>query len=246
MIPSWILERPSAVRALARSPSRPRSGGSRRAWRGSSSGVRTGGDGALLRYARKFDGLALPLEVTPAEIEARGASRRAGRPRAIRVAARHIRRVARRQVPRGWTVSPVAGVRDRAARHAARPGRLLRARRPLSAALVAADDGHSGARRRCPRGGRGLPEAGPGGAAARRSRRASTRLFGSAARTRSPRSPTAPRRSRGWTRSSGRATRTWPRPRRWWPATARSTSSPARARSRSCRRTAARSGSPPT
>ena len=29
----------------------------------------------------------------------------------IRLAARHIRRVARKQIPRGWTVSPVAGVR---------------------------------------------------------------------------------------------------------------------------------------
>ena len=73
--------------------------------------VRQGGDTALLAFARKFDQLAGPLEVAPAEIE-RGARET---PRevleAIRLAARHIRRVARKQIPRAWTVSPVPGVR---------------------------------------------------------------------------------------------------------------------------------------
>jgi len=73
--------------------------------------VREGGDAALLAFARKFDRLAGPIEVGAAEIE-RGARETPREVRdAIRLAARHIRRVARRQVPRPWTVSPVEGVR---------------------------------------------------------------------------------------------------------------------------------------
>ena len=82
-----------------------------------------------------------------------------------------------RQVPRGWTMSPVAGRDDRAARAAARPRRLLRPGGPLSAALVAADDGDPGARRRRPRSHRRLPAAGSPSCCARRAKRASTRLF---------------------------------------------------------------------
>jgi histidinol dehydrogenase len=73
--------------------------------------VRSGGDRALLSYARRFDGLRGPLEVSPAEIE-EGASRVSREVRkAISAAARHIRSVARRQRPPRWSVNIVPGVR---------------------------------------------------------------------------------------------------------------------------------------
>ena len=81
--------------------------------------------------------------------------------RAIAAAARNIRHVARRQVPRGWTTRPVAGVTIEQRVDAARARRLLRAGRTLSAALVAPDDGDPRAGRRRARDHRGLPEAGP-------------------------------------------------------------------------------------
>ena len=73
-------------------------------------GVRRGGDTALLGYARQFDGLALPVEVTRAEMQDAAAALPADVRAAIRTAARHIRHVARRQVPRAWRTTPVAGV----------------------------------------------------------------------------------------------------------------------------------------
>src|SRR6476620_9880220 len=73
--------------------------------------VRREGEPALLAFARRFDGLTAALEIEPTEIDAgvRATSRDVRD--AIRLAARHIRRVARRQVPRGWTVAPTSGVR---------------------------------------------------------------------------------------------------------------------------------------
>ena len=73
--------------------------------------VARSGDRALLAYARTLDGLMDPLEVSLEEL--RRASRQvpAGVRDAIRTAARHIRRVASKQIPREWTVVPVAGVR---------------------------------------------------------------------------------------------------------------------------------------
>ena len=77
-------------------------------------GVRRGGDKALIRYARQFDGLTattpLNLEVTAAEMRAAAKRVPADVRTAIRTAARHIRAVASRQVPRGWRVSPAPGV----------------------------------------------------------------------------------------------------------------------------------------
>jgi histidinol dehydrogenase len=72
--------------------------------------VRRSGDTALLRYARALDGVDGPIEIT--ETEMREAA--AGVPRnvrgAIRAAARHIRAVAKRQVPRGWRTRVAGGV----------------------------------------------------------------------------------------------------------------------------------------
>lgn len=73
--------------------------------------VRRDGDRALFAYARQFDGLAGAVEVSPREMR-EGAAQVAGPVReAIALAARHIRRVAAKQVPKSWTVEPVGGVR---------------------------------------------------------------------------------------------------------------------------------------
>src|SRR4051812_45478932 len=72
--------------------------------------VRRGGDRALLAYARTLDGLDGDLEVTRAEMEAQAATVGRETRAAIRMAARHIRHVARLQVPRTWSTSPVKGV----------------------------------------------------------------------------------------------------------------------------------------
>ncbi len=72
--------------------------------------VRRGGDGALRRFARRLDGLDGEVEVTRGEIERSAARVPREVRRAIAVAARHIRRVAARQVPHGWTVRPASGI----------------------------------------------------------------------------------------------------------------------------------------
>jgi len=74
------------------------------------SGVRRGGDRALLRYARKFDGLDEPIEVTPDEIWRAAATVPRSVRTAIHEAARHIRTVAKRQVPKGWRTRVAPGV----------------------------------------------------------------------------------------------------------------------------------------
>jgi histidinol dehydrogenase len=72
--------------------------------------VRRNGDAAVLKYARRFDGLDGPLEVGRDEMRREAASVPPHVRRAIRFAARNIRHVARRQVPRGWRTKPVEGV----------------------------------------------------------------------------------------------------------------------------------------
>jgi histidinol dehydrogenase len=72
--------------------------------------VRRRGDTALMKYARQFDDLQEPLEVSKDEIED-GAARVPPRVRAaLAAAARNIRRVARRQRPPAWTVTTQPGV----------------------------------------------------------------------------------------------------------------------------------------
>ena len=72
--------------------------------------VRRDGDAAVLAYARRFDGLSGPIEVSAAEM--RAAAGKVGRDvrRAIRTAAAQIRRVSARQLPRSWSMSPAPGV----------------------------------------------------------------------------------------------------------------------------------------
>jgi histidinol dehydrogenase len=73
-------------------------------------GVRRRGDRALLEYARKFDDLREPLEVSKDEME-EGAARVPPRVRAaLAAAARSIRKVARRQRPAEWKLATRPGV----------------------------------------------------------------------------------------------------------------------------------------
>jgi len=73
-------------------------------------GVRTGGDRALGRFARRFDGAAAPLEVSPDEIRAGAARVDPSVRRAIRQAANNIARVAFRQIPRHLDIAVAPGV----------------------------------------------------------------------------------------------------------------------------------------
>jgi histidinol dehydrogenase len=73
-------------------------------------GVRTGGDRALERFARRFDGVRAPLEVSRDEIRAGAARVDPAVRRAIRQAANNIARVAFRQIPRHLDIAVVPGV----------------------------------------------------------------------------------------------------------------------------------------
>lgn len=73
-------------------------------------GVRANGDPALLKYARRFDGLRSAMEVTPGEILAGAAHVPRDVRRAIALAVRHVQRVSARQVPRAFTVTTTPGV----------------------------------------------------------------------------------------------------------------------------------------
>src|SRR5947199_5299118 len=75
--------------------------------------VRRQGDRALVRYARQFDGVDLRQEdFTVSAREVREACRSAPRSviAALRVAARNIREVATRQLPRPWQAANGAGI----------------------------------------------------------------------------------------------------------------------------------------
>ncbi len=73
--------------------------------------VRRRGDKALGEFARRFDNLEGPIELSPAEIHAGAAECPRAVRSAIRKAARHIRIVARAQVPPSWTRVVAPGVK---------------------------------------------------------------------------------------------------------------------------------------
>jgi histidinol dehydrogenase len=73
--------------------------------------VRRQGDRAVMTYAKRFDTLREPMEVTRAEMRDARQQVPADVRRAIQQAAAHVRHVAARQVPRAWAVTPAAGVR---------------------------------------------------------------------------------------------------------------------------------------
>jgi len=72
--------------------------------------VRRGGDVALKRYARKFDGLSGSIEVPRRVWEKQAATLPRDVRRAIARAARNIRSVSRKQVPKGWRHTVAAGL----------------------------------------------------------------------------------------------------------------------------------------
>ncbi len=72
--------------------------------------VRAGGDRALERCARRFDGTAAPLEVSRDEMREEAARVDVGVRRAIATAARHIARVAFKQIPRHLDIAVAPGV----------------------------------------------------------------------------------------------------------------------------------------
>jgi histidinol dehydrogenase len=76
--------------------------------------VRRQGDRALVRYTRKFDGVDLRkvgMTVAVDEVESAYSSLPQGFIEALRLAAKNIRAVARRQRPRAWQVQPLPGVK---------------------------------------------------------------------------------------------------------------------------------------
>jgi histidinol dehydrogenase len=73
-------------------------------------GVRRGGDRALARFAGRFDGASEPLEVSKAEMRDYASLVAPDVRQALRTAARHIARVAARQIPKHWDLSVVPGV----------------------------------------------------------------------------------------------------------------------------------------
>ncbi len=72
--------------------------------------VRRGGDRAVRRFARELDGRSGPLEVPRQEWASRAAELPRETRTAIRQAARHIRQVARRQLPRSFRIRVAPGV----------------------------------------------------------------------------------------------------------------------------------------
>jgi histidinol dehydrogenase len=72
--------------------------------------VRRGGDAALVRFAKKFDHVAPPIEVSFAELRNGAAMVPLDVRRAIERAARNIARVAFRQIPKHWDISVSPGV----------------------------------------------------------------------------------------------------------------------------------------
>jgi histidinol dehydrogenase len=98
-----------AVRALL-APERARDATTERRVASIVADVRGHGDPALLRYARRFDGLNQPIEIDRDEMREAAAAVPRGVRSAIRQAARNIRTVAKRQVPRGWRTRIAAGI----------------------------------------------------------------------------------------------------------------------------------------
>ena len=72
--------------------------------------VRTSGDRALVGFARRFDHVRPPLEISPAEMKEQAATVPADVRRALKQAARNIARVAAHQLPKQSRITVVPGV----------------------------------------------------------------------------------------------------------------------------------------
>jgi histidinol dehydrogenase len=99
----------AAVRALLW-PDRDRDGETEQRVAAIVSDVRRNGEAALLRHAREFDRLDGALEVSRKEMQAAAKTVAPAVRRAIRVAAKNIRAVAKKQVPRGWRMRVGPGI----------------------------------------------------------------------------------------------------------------------------------------
>ena len=98
-----------AVAALL-APERTRDAATERRVAAIVANVRQRGDDALVAYARQLDRLDAPLEVTLDEMRSAARTVPPDVRAAIRLAARNIRAVARRQVPRAWRLRVAAGI----------------------------------------------------------------------------------------------------------------------------------------
>ena len=72
--------------------------------------IRNQGDSALKRYASRLDKLSGPLEVSYSDIKYGAKQIPTDLRRAIKEAAKHIRRIAKRQVPKEWETMVVPGI----------------------------------------------------------------------------------------------------------------------------------------
>jgi histidinol dehydrogenase len=72
--------------------------------------VRKSGDRALIGFAKQFDGVRPPLEVSPSEMRTAAAQLDPSVRRAIARAAANVARVAFRQIPRHWDLDVAPGV----------------------------------------------------------------------------------------------------------------------------------------
>jgi histidinol dehydrogenase len=75
--------------------------------------IKQEGDAALLRYARKLDGLAKKgdLLISREEMKAAWKATSPALRQAMQIAQKNIRAFAEAQLPKGWTISPAAGVK---------------------------------------------------------------------------------------------------------------------------------------
>ena len=72
--------------------------------------VRCHGDSAVRKYARRFDKLRGPVEISSDEIQDKATATPPAVRKAIKEAARHIRRVSKKQIPQSWRTTVVPGV----------------------------------------------------------------------------------------------------------------------------------------
>ena len=72
--------------------------------------VRHHGDSAVRKYARRFDKLRGPIELSSDEIREKAKVTPPAVRKAIKEAARHIRRVSKKQIPQSWRTAVVPGV----------------------------------------------------------------------------------------------------------------------------------------
>jgi len=107
--PRTIREEARAIQALL-ARDRPADRGVERRVRSIVGTVRSRGDPALIKFARRFDNVRPPLEIDADEIRRQAARVPAEVRQAIGKAARNIARIASRQVPRGWSISTARGV----------------------------------------------------------------------------------------------------------------------------------------